>query len=158
MAGIGGIPPSFDPGALTRADKDGSGGGGRYAPGRRKKEDQEKQSDGDQPTFSEEARKAMARAKLLQAADGDASNRNNQLHIITEVNQFNDHQQRAGSRLRAVLKPLPSGSRLEVEDTASGVVLKPFGDSDIFGLAPQAVRAKLLTLDRSSGSVFDGRV
>lgn len=157
MSGIGGIGASLPPESLRQADKDGSGagGGGRYLPGRRQGQQQNQE---DQAELSEEAKQALAKAKLMEAADGNPEDNNSRLHILTEVNGFNEHHVRAGSKLKAVLRPLRIGSKLVIEDASQGITIQPFGEVDVFQLAPQTVRAKLLSFDRASGTVFDGRV
>jgi hypothetical protein len=125
-------------------------------PGRRQGGQQQQQED--QAELSEEAKLALAKAKLMEGAAGNPEDNNSRLHILTEINGFNEHHERAGSRMKALLRPLRIGSKLVIEDPSQGITIQPFGDVDVFQLAPQTVRAKLLSFDRSSGTVFDGRV
>lgn len=156
MSSVGGIGPTMPPESIRKADKDGSGGSGaRYMPGQRRHQQQQGE---DQADLSEEAKEAIARAKAMEAADGNPADNNFRLHILTEINEFNEHHNKAGSRLKAVLRPLRIGSKLVIEDPTQGVTIQPFGEVDVFQLAPQTVRVKLLSFDRSSGAIFDGRV
>jgi hypothetical protein len=177
MAGIGPLGAPVPPRSLSKADKDGGGSsGGRYLPGRRNQQEPEHHED--HADLSESAKEQLSHIRQQDPSVAEPDSANAQLHILAEIAHFNETHERLGSRLKAVLKPLgaaaaptgaygprvgkpantPAGQKLVIEDPVQGVTIQPFGDTDIFYQSPQTVRTRLESFDRSSGSLFDGKV
>ncbi|MCK6440988.1 MAG: hypothetical protein L6Q71_12405 [Planctomycetes bacterium] len=138
------------PDPVRRLHRDGGGGGGgAYTP-------QHGQQEGEQPhdeaDISEEARK---QAHMLRGS-GQPDDAGNRLEILSEIQTFNEHHERSGSRLKALLKPGPQNiTVLHVEDPVNAVSLTPFGVRDIYHFSQQEVRTRLQAFDKSSGSILD---